>query len=557
MTAFPSSVRPNFLWISFEDTNPRFGCYGDPIARTPIMDQFAAEGCRFSNAFSTCPACAPSRASIITGLYATSIGAHHMRTVTSDPETHGMPTPYFAVPPHYVKCVTETLRAEGYFCTNNGKTDYNFESPLTAWDQCGERPSSAWENPPAPALWPHWRNREPGQPFFAVFNLNDTHETCMWDPDKWHDQPDDTTETDPASVPMPPYLPDTPKARKALARHYDKIAYNDRLVGKILAQLEEDGLADHTVVFIWSDHGCGLPRSKREVYDSGTHVPLMVRWPGQCQPGTVDERVVSLIDLAPTVLSLASIPLPPFLQGQPFLGPAAQPRQYAFSTRDRMDDAYDMVRGARSARYRYVRNYYPNRNRFPATRFLNRHPVMEEVWRLAAEEKLTPEVATLFAPKSSEELFDLANDPWEMNNLAEDPAHAEILAEHRAAVDRWQRETGDLGSLSEDELVYRMWRGRYQPVTAIPTVTPTGPHYDGRDPVRSDNVLRGPLHLHFDCSTQGASIAWRLDEDPAGQWRLYTRPLLAKAGNRLKLNVKAIRYGYKESKSARVRIQVE
>jgi len=284
------SGRPNILWISLEDTSPRFGCYGDPIARTPNIDRLAAGGQRFPHAFSTAGVCAPSRSAIITGMYQIAIGTHHMRTTHTNPHTPELPTPYSAVPPPYVRTFTEYLRGAGYFCTNNQKTDYQFAPPLTAWDECNDTA--------------HWRHRDKNQPFFAVFNPTVTHESGMWP------REDRPLQTDPEKVQLPPYLPDTPKARQALARHYDNLAQADRQVGEILGQLEEDGLAADTIVFLWSDHGEGLPRGKRWPYDAGIRIPLIVRWPGQLEPGSVSENLVSLIDLGPTVLSLAGIEIP-------------------------------------------------------------------------------------------------------------------------------------------------------------------------------------------------------------------------------------------------------
>lgn len=242
--------RPNILWISLEDTTPRFGCYGDLIARTPNIDRLAAGGCRFPNAFSTAGVCAPSRSAIITGMYQTSIGTHHHRTTHTHESTPNLPTPYSAVPPPYVKTFTEYLRGAGYYCTNNSKTDYQFTPPITAWDDNSNQG--------------HWRNRAEGQPFFSVFNPIITHESGMWENEE---RPLITNIDD---VELPPYLPDTPKARAALARQYDNLATADTRVGKLLDQLEEDGLAENTIVFLWSDHGEGLPRGKRWPYDAGS-----------------------------------------------------------------------------------------------------------------------------------------------------------------------------------------------------------------------------------------------------------------------------------------------
>ena len=305
---------PNVLWIVAEDHGPHHGSYGDAYAVTPNLDRLAAEGARFTRAFAVTPVCAPARSGIITGMYPTSIGSHHMRST--------------AVPPPHVKGFTERLRAAGYFTTNNAKTDYNFspwlptetrravrEAPLGLWDQNGEHA--------------HWRNRAPGQPFFSVFNLGASHEGQVRMPD---DRFAERTARlapkarhDPASAPLPPYYPDTPEVRRDIARYYDLVTVMDAAAGEILAALEADGLADDTVVFFYGDHGWGLPRGKRWVYDSGLRVPLLVRWPGRIEPGTVRSDLVSFIDFAPTLLSLAGVAVPAHMQGRVFLGDDAAP----------------------------------------------------------------------------------------------------------------------------------------------------------------------------------------------------------------------------------------
>ncbi len=298
-----SSPRPNILWISTEDISPDLGCYGDSYSITPNLDRLAAEGVRYTNAFATAPVCAPSRSAIITAMYPTTIGSMHMRSK--------------AVPPAGVKAFTEYLRASGYYCTNNSKTDYNFEAPPS-----NRPPDTVWDESSNRA---HWRNRtDRNQPFFAVFNLNVTHESQIRVPDEQYKQnvarlkPDQFH--DPAKALLPPYYPDTPLVRKDWARYYDNITAMDYLVADILKQLEEDGLAQNTIVFFWGDHGRGLPRAKRFVYDSGLRVPLIVRWPGQLKPGTVNDELVCLFDLGPTALSLAGVPVPAHMQAQAILG---------------------------------------------------------------------------------------------------------------------------------------------------------------------------------------------------------------------------------------------
>ncbi len=528
--------RPNILWISFEDTNPFYGCYGDPVARTPNLDRLAAQGCRYPNAFSTAGVCAPARSAIITGMYPISIGTHHMRTTHTNPATPELPTPYSAVPPPYVKCFTEYLRAAGYYCTNNVKTDYQFEPPLTAWDELSAEA--------------HWRNRpDPDQPFFAVFNPTTTHESGMW-PEKC---PEPTFEPD--AIPLPPYFPDTPKVREAMARMYTNIEKNDRYLGELLRQLDQDGLTENTVVFHWSDHG-PLPRGKRWPYDSGIRIPMIIRWPGHLEPGSVDARLVSTIDLGPTVLSIVGLPIPAHMQGRAFLGPqAAPPRQYVYASRDRHDEAYDRVRAVRDKRFKYIRNYHPELPRLLWIPYRNRHPIAQEMWRLFAEGKLEGPQRLMFEPRPVEELYDTANDPWEIHNLAADPAHREDLERMRKALDGWLAEVGDMGEIPESQMVRRWYPGGEQPQTAAPLFIPICEENPGIEPAPQGGGFRAPVLLQLHCATQGASITYTLDEGENARWRLYTQPLRLPVGTTT-LRARASRIGYRHSPEVRATFEV-
>lgn len=529
--------RPNILWISFEDTNPVYGCYGDPVARTPNLDRLAGDGCRWTGAFSTAGVCAPARSAVITGMYPISVGTHHMRTYHRNPATPELPTPYDAVVPHYVKCFTEYLRAAGYYCTNNQKTDYQFAPPLTAWDELG---------PDA-----HWRNRpDPEQPFFAVFNPTRTHESGMWA----EKCPEIAFE--PAEIRLPPYFPDTPKVREAMCRMYTNIESSDAVLGELLRQLEEDGLADDTVVFHWSDHG-PLPRGKRWPYDSGVHVPMIVRWPGALEAGEVSDRLVSTIDLGPTVLSIAGLDVPRHMQGRAFLGPGAgAPREYVFMSRDRYDESYDMIRAARDVRYKYLRNYRPDLPYLLWIPYRNRHPIVEEMWRLHAEGGLTGPQRLMFQTRRPvEELYDTREDPHEIRNLAADPAYTPILERLRAAVDEWIEEVGDLGEIPEEEMVRRWYPGGVQPDTAAPVFVPICRESPGVEAAPEGGRFSAPLLLQLHCATQGASIAYTFEEGPEPRWCLYTGPLELPAGE-IVVRARAHRIGFKESAESRGRFVV-
>lgn len=534
----PDGSKPlNILWISLEDTSPRFGCYGDPVARTPNIDRLAAEGCRFPNAFSTAGVCAPSRAAIITGMYQVSIGAQHMRTAHTHPDTPELPTPYEVVPPPFVKAFPEYLRAAGYYCTNNHKTDYQFEPPASAWDEC---------DPQA-----HWRHREPDQPFFAVFNPTLTHESGMWPKE------DETIETDPDQLTLPPTLPDTPKVRLALARHYDNVARSDAIVGQLLDQLEEDGLSESTMVVLWSDHGEGLPRAKRWVYDAGIRVPMIIRWPGELKPGSQVNQLVSLIDLGPTMLSVAGLEVPVHLQGQAFLGPKRRdPRRNVFAARDRFDESYDMVRAVRDKRFKYICNFQPEKPYLLWIPYRNKHPAVQEIWRLKAEGKLEgPQKLIARDRRPVEELYDTDADPHEINNLADDPSQRGNLEDMRSVMRAWQNRIGDLGDIPETEMVRRWWPDGVQPTTADPVFVPLSPASPGMETAKTSFQTDGPLNLQLHCATQGASISWTTDPGDHPKWRLYTDPIPITPGG-ITIRAKANRIGYKPSEESRIEVTV-
>ncbi len=520
----------NFLWISLEDSSPRLGCYGDRLAQTPQMDRLASEGMLFQNAFCTSPVCSPSRTAVITGFHATEMGAHHMRTTFSSEEDPGLPTPYRAVPPPFVKCITEALRAEGYYCSNNGKTDYQFRAPVSAWDSNGKSLTLDQF---------HWRNRpNPDQPFFAVFNLEDTHESRMW-PDngpKLEEDARPNPRTDPAAVAVPPFLPDTLAVRQVIARQYDNLAHNDLLVGKLLAQLEEDGLAENTVVMLWADHGEGLPRAKRFVYDSGLRVPLIIRWPGLIPSGAVERRVVSLIDLAPTVFSAAKLSIPLHFAGKNLLAKEPPLSPYIFAHRDRLDGEYGKSRCVRSNRFKYIRNYFSGSEQFGVMPYRSKHEAMMAI----RAEQLNGNDA--FAPTYlPEELYDLQEDPFEMHNLISNSEHAKILVTLREALDHWQdRHDPDL-NVSEIEIASRAWPNGKEPITADPIAVVYGTGFLEGVRVADSGEYSGPLLLQFSCSSEGASIEYRLNDSPS--WVPYRKAIRLESGT-YKINFQAERCGY-------------
>ena len=342
----PVRPLPNILCIVCEDTSPYLGCYGDPVAKTPVIDSLARQSVRYTNMYSTVGVSAPSRFSLITGMYPSAMGANYMRTQGHKPEY--MPEgvrPYSVVTPPEVKCYSEYMRAAGYYCTNGPKTDYQFAAPLTAWDECGKTPD--------------FLKRPEGMPFFSIINLNVTHESKLWQRGSL------PLEVDPADIIVPPYFPDTPTVRHDMAVMYSNIAEMDRQTGELLKKLEESGEMDNTIVIWYSDNGGPIPRGKREIYITGTKVPFMIRYPDGYRAGEVEDRICMFVDIPATIMSLAGLKTPSYMHGRPFAGPyEATPRDYAYCARDRMDEKVDKQGGITDGRWQYIRNYIPERSDF-------------------------------------------------------------------------------------------------------------------------------------------------------------------------------------------------
>lgn len=499
--------RPNILWITCEDITPTLGCYGDTVVSTPNLDKLAREGIRYTNAYSVAGVCAPSRHAIITGIYPISTGGHNMRTTSN--KVPGLPN-YGTVLPEDVRCFSEWMRAAGYYCTNNQKTDYQFQMPVTAWDECD--------------VDAHWRKRPDDKPFFAIFNFITTHESRIW-----------TQEGEPLlveedKIPIPPYHPENPLVRRAYARKYSNITEMDRQAGIILKQLEEDGLLDSTIIFFYSDHGGMLPREKRELYDSGLKVPLIIRFPGSLDNGKIDDQLVSFVDFAPTVLSLAGIEIPGYMQGQAFLGKQkSEERKYIFGARDRMDTEYDMVRAVRDKQFKYLKNYFPEKPFVQEIEYRKQIPMMNELYRYNAKGLFTGKDSLWWRKtKPVEELYDTWADPWEFNNLAGNPEYEDKLLELRNALTELQNRVGDKGFIPEKELVLQMWGGPTQPVTG------------------EVNFALENERLKMTCETPGSSIGWRYkDEGNPDQWFLYNGLFVPEPGKTIE--AQAIRIGYKHS----------
>jgi len=518
----------NIIWISCEDIGPILSTYGNKAIKTPNIDRIAAEGVKYTNAYSTVGVCAPSRFSIITGMYPARLGAHNMRTGNHNnfkfPEdvfhktnkgildTSGKNVPeYEVVTPSYVKAFTEYLRAENYYCVNDDKCDYQFNAPFTAWDDVFG--GGTYKNAPKDA------------PFFYVKNHYISHESRIWL------RKDKPLTVNPEEVTIPAYYPDIPIVRNDIARKYSNIEALDKEVGQLLDQLEADGVLDNSIIFFWSDHGGNLLRQKRAVGNSGLHVPLLIRYPDGYRAGEIDDRLVSLMDLGPTVMSLLGIKPPQHLDGRAFAGKYEQaPRKLIFGSADRFDESTDMQRSVLDGRYVYVKNFMPELPLIYRNKYREQIPMNAKLIALNQEKKLKGDASYIFMDtKPLEEFYDLQNDPYEVHNLAKDPNFATKIKGYRKALKDWQLEIEDKGFVPEHDLIEMFWPEMKQPITQNVTF-------------KKNN--KGTLKLNS--LTEGASIGYQIGDDiGTNHWNLYHKPL--RIDKSQKILARAIKIGYKTS----------
>jgi len=510
-------VRPNILILMAEDMSSRVGAFGDPVATTPNIDRLAAAGVRFPNTFTNAGVCAPNRAAHITGMHQISMGGQHMRTRSFKPSS------YRAVPPPQVKAYPELLRQAGYYTFTNHKLDYQFSNfgpgtgPFTIWDEEGEDVG--------------WSQRAEGQPFYGLINFGVTHESQLFSKniEKNLKKGVVAESTKTQDVTVPPYYPDTAIVRKAIAQQYDNITAMDRQVGEWLARLEADGLADNTIVIWTTDHGDGLPRAKREIYDSGIKVPLVVHWPENLRPrdvenGSVDGRLISFVDIAPSVLGWAGVAVPDFIQGRPTLAESDLQRQYVYASKDRLDEFPFRERAVRDQRYKYLYNHQAGKPGATHLAYRDQLDIMAELWDWFDNGRMSEQQAFWFKPRPQEELYDLELDPFEVNNLAGDPAHAGQLERMRGAFSAWQAQVADYSDQAEMEMALQFWPDGKQPVTSEP------------------NIHNENNHVALVCDTEGASIGYRIGD---GRWQVYSGPFKVVDGT--EISAKAVRYGWQES----------
>ena len=422
--------RPNILWVVVDDMSANMGCYGEKTIQTPHLDRLALEGTRFANAYATCPVCSPCRSALITGMYQTTLGAQHHRS------GRGIPIEL----PKGVQPVPVLFRQAGYHtCIGNGvagnkalgKTDYNF-----VWDKAMYDSAD-------------WADRKPGQPFFMQVQLPGGK---LRDGNGWMglEKRMQSRTTKPETVTLPPHYPDDPAIRRDWAFYLDAVRETDAAVGRLMARLQQEGLLANTLVIFVTDHGISHARGKQFLYDEGTHVPMIFRGP-EVKAGGVRKDLVALIDLAPTSLAAAGIPIPECMQGKNILAAGHTPRSEIFAARDRCDETVDRIRSVRNGEWLYIRNFYPGRPMLQPCRYKDQKPTLTRLRELHAAGRLSPlQERLLFSPtRPAEELYRWREDRWQNTNLAAQPDHAATLARLRGRLDSWMEETNDQGRLPE------------------------------------------------------------------------------------------------------------
>ncbi len=430
------SSRPNILWIIVDDMSANFSSYGETLIETPHVDRLASNGVRFSNAYVTAPVCSPNRSAFITGMYQTSIGAHHHRSGQGKLKIRL---------PDGIRPIPEMFQEAGYYTaitgwpntdrTTIGKTHYNFE-----WDE---------------AMYdgPDWSERQPGQPFFAQIHLPggkhrarslESFEKISARVEKLRG-----SRTDPANVKLPPYYPDDPVLRKDWAAYLDSVRLTDKFVGDVVERLKDEGDYENTVVLFMTDHGISHARGKQFLYDEGLHVPLVIAGP-TIEPGQVRDDLVEHIDIAALSLGLAGIEIPQYMQARDILSKDYKKRTAIFAARDRCDETVDYIRALRTARYKYIRNFLPDRPHLQPNLYKDGKGILIALRKAHAAGTLNETQELLFAPsRPKEELYDLTQDPFETRNLAGDTKHQAQLKKLRKRLDEWIKRTNDHGAESE------------------------------------------------------------------------------------------------------------
>ncbi len=489
--------KPNILWLVCEDQSLFFSSYYDSIAKTPHLNELSSEGIVYDNFFAASPVCSPNRSSIITGMYPTTIGTQHMRAYKNNKGSINSKTNlpiYSAVPKRKVQFFTENLRKMGYYCSNNSKEDYNMEMSPLAWDESNKNA--------------HWRNRQENQPFFSVFNFNITHESRIWINYQKHSSEDID------NVILPPFLPTNNTIKNDFITNYKNIEKLDKQVGEIIKQLKEDGLYESTVIFFFSDHGGPFPRYKRSIYDSGLKCPLIIKWT-EARNKPRNNQMISFIDLAPTILELTKSEITHKMEGVSFYN--QNNRDYIFASTDRFDEHTDKRRCVRNKEFKLIINYDTNSSIMKPVSYRQNMKTMRILDSLNNLKKNTNSIKNWYkTTKTKYELYDIINDPYELNNLYKNKDYESVFYDLKKKLDNWIDDS-DYGNITEPKMIEEMW--------------PNGKKPELKEP----SILTENNGVQIISNNENSSIGWR--NNKTENWRIYLSDEIIKPKNSFEILV--------------------
>ena len=476
---------PNFLWLVCEDQSLFFSMYGDSSANTPNINQLAKDGIVYQNCYTTSPVCAPSRSSLITGMYPTTLGTQHMRAYKKAADQnkinfHNSLPYYSAKPKKPIRFFTEDLRANGYYCTNNSKEDYNMITSPLAWDESSEAA--------------HWRNRHKGQPFFSVFNFNITHESNIWKNKTAY------LKEELKNVLVPSFLPDDDGIKSDLLTNYKNIEKLDEQIGVILDQLKADGLYENTIIFFFSDHGGPFPRYKRSIYETGLRVPMIAKWIDNSRTGK-NNQLVSFVDFAPTILDAANIERKFPFEGTSFN--EKDQRKYIYAATDRFDGNTDMRRSIRGSNFKLIYNADTTTPVYKKVAYRQQMKTMQVLDSLKQKQKLNTYFSNWFSKdKDSFELYEISKDYYEASNLIHDPKYKEIFKKLQRYLFAWIKES-DFGNMSESDMLNHMFTSSM----SIPKLN-------------MPKLITNDFGYIIESNNMYASVGWRNKHETV--WKIYT-----------------------------------
>jgi len=480
--SFNSQEKTNILWLVCEDQSLFFSSYYDSIAKTPNLDELASNGIVYENFFAVSPVCSPSRSSIITGMYPTTIGTQHMRAYKKNKGSINNKTNlpiYSAVPKRKVQFFSENLRKMGYFCTNNSKEDYNMEMSPLAWDESNKNA--------------HWRNRNENQPFFSVFNFNITHESRIWNNYKKHSSDEIN------KVILPPFFPNNKTIKNDFVTNYKNIEKLDEQVGEIINQLKEDGLYENTVIFFFSDHGGPFPRYKRSIYDTGLKCPLIIKWTKE-RNELRNDQMISFIDLAPTILELTKSEINHEMEGVSFYNQNI--RDHIFAATDRFDEYSDKRRCVRNKEFKLIINCDTNSSIMKPVSYRNNMKTMRVLDSINDLKKNTISMENWYKKtKPKYELYDIVNDPYELNNLYTNKDYDSVFYELKKKLDNWI-DKSDYGNITENQILKEMWPNGEKPKLKDPSI------------IKKDNGI------NIISNNKNSSVGWR--NNKTENWKIYS-----------------------------------